>query len=611
MSCSESEIKEKITRAKTIATSRNGAKHASFFAAKAKTDTDSDIDVEDDDIEIEDDEVEDDDDIEIEGDYANDEVEVEDGDADIEAEDAEEEDAGGDEGAGRGDGEDAVEVEVGPADGRKTRLVICMHAGTERHRHTFNTDNADQRTKFVATVAQKLELLPENLSHLDGQMIEKADAADEAVAKAAAEQKAQAAAPAGNRAAEISAKALADTPKEIITAATRFLKNPDLFDELKRDVEALGVVGEHLLAQAVYLVGTSRIMVKPLGGLVQAASSTGKSFVSNTIVSLMPEEAVLKATDITGQALYYFSPGRLQHKFVCVAERKHQESPDDASAANASLALREMFSSGELRKVVTMKGDQGMTTEEIRQEGPIAYLETTTQSHIFSEDETRLMRLVADESKEQTQRILEQLKCDARGETGSEEEQRAIRLKHQTAQRLLQPLRVNIPYAQHLNIPATKVAARRAFGQLIGCIQTVALLRQFQKKVIDGGIAADLDDYRIAYKVMLPVLCRTFAPVSQRAIELLARINDNVDQQSRTFDRQDCVRWSGLSLTEVRDRLQVLVEASAITQDSGGKGQKCVYRIEKDIEGHDGKLRELVSPKKLEELICREDIVVD
>jgi hypothetical protein len=110
---------------------------------------------------------------------------------------------------------------------------------------------------------------------------------------------------------------------------------------------------------------------------------------------------------------------------------------------------------------------------------------------------------------------------------------------------------------------------------------------------------------------MLPVLCRTFAPVSQRAIELLARINDNVDQQSRTFDRQDCVRWSGLSLTEVRDRLQVLVEASAITQDSGGKGQKCVYRIEKDIEGHDGKLRELVSPKKLEELICREDIVVD
>jgi hypothetical protein len=61
----------------------------------------------------------------------------------------------------------------------------------------------------------------------------------------------------------------------------------------------------------------------------------------------------------------------------------------------------------------------------------------------------------------------------------------------------------------------------------------------------------------------------------------------------------------------VRDRLQELVEASAITQDAGGKGQRYVYRIEKAIEGHNGKLRELVSPEKLEELICREDIIVD
>lgn len=553
--------------------------------------------------------VEDDDDADDENETDTEEELFPDDDAEVEDDEAPGDD---EEDVTEGDGND-VEPEVGPANGRGTRDVICRRDNVEVLRHMFNTNNLDKLTKFIKDVAKEINKSPEELAYLRPQIIEKAEAADKAVAEAVAEQMAQAAALAANRSAIMTAEALEKTPPECRKAAKKFLRNPKLFEELARDIEALGVVGEWLLALAVYLIGTSRILMKPLGGLVQAASSTGKSYVSNVVIGMMPEEQVLKATDITGQALYYFTPGSLKHKLICVAERKHQESQDDAAAANAGLALREMFSSGELRKVVTVKEGGGMTAVEIWQEGPIAYMETTTQENIFGEDETRLMKLVADESPEQTERVIEQLQREAEEMEPTDEARQTIRLKHQTAQRLLRPLRVVIPYARRLNIPKTKVAARRAFGQLVGCIRAVALLRQFQKdEVVEGCIAADLEDYRVAHKIMLPVLRRVFRPISQRALELLAIIRKNMHKPGK-FDRNDCVRWSGISRTEVRNRLALLLDDGAITQVAGGgPGQKCEYRVGTTAESHTVKLEELVPPRQLEKLIGEdEEEVVD
>jgi hypothetical protein len=56
-------------------------------------------------------------------------------------------------------------------------------------------------------------------------------------------------------------------------------------------------------------------------------------------------------------------------------------------------AIREMLSSGELQKSVTLFGTGQPVSVEIRQEGPIAYLETTTQDVVFEQDENRLLGL--------------------------------------------------------------------------------------------------------------------------------------------------------------------------------------------------------------------------
>lgn len=162
------------------------------------------------------------------------------------------------------------------------------------------------------------------------------------------------------------------------------LKNPEIERELLVDVQQLGVVGERLLSLQVYVVAVSRLLAKPLHLCVRAASSSGKSYVTTTILKLIPEWAIWILTSATPKAFFHMVPGSLIHKVVFVAERPHL-TKDPGQQANSSLAIREMMSSGKLCIAVTVACETGGFETQIKeQEGPISYIETTTQEEIFS-----------------------------------------------------------------------------------------------------------------------------------------------------------------------------------------------------------------------------------
>src|SRR5262249_31302773 len=150
-----------------------------------------------------------------------------------------------------------------------------------------------------------------------------------------------------------------------------------------------------------------------------------------------------------------------------------------------------------------------------------------------------MLSLATDESHEQTAAILAVQAKQAAWVAATPDDQQAIRLKHQTAQRMLRQLRVKIPFAQKLVLPSSKLVARRAFPQLLSFIRAVALLRQFRKKVHnDDYVVATPQDYTVAYNLMLPVLRRVFAPLSERALVLLAAIR-NIAVMNQVFTRSD------------------------------------------------------------------------
>ena len=83
--------------------------------------------------------------------------------------------------------------------------------------------------------------------------------------------------------------------------------------------------------------------------------------------------------------------------------------------------------------------------------GPIAYLETTTEELINDETANRVLQVRTDASEAQTRAILDAQR--RRAATVAAPSHQAIVARHQAAQRLLQPTKVIIPFAERLAFP--------------------------------------------------------------------------------------------------------------------------------------------------------------
>lgn len=383
-----------------------------------------------------------------------------------------------------------------------------------------------------------------------------------------------------------------EIPKEAKESALVVLKDSDLFMQISADISSIGVAGESELCLTIYIIMTSRLLEKPLSAIVQGASSSGKSYVIETIAKLMPKDAVVQAHDFTEQSFYYMEEGSLQHKVIVAGERRHDNNGKDGHAEDNSKAFREMVASGVLRKAVTVKGSDGRPiTVMIEQPGPIAYVESSTATVINDEDSTRLLPLVTDESADQTEVVVNALKDEAKGNRIDKSKHDQIIQRNHVMQRLLKPLAVRIPYIDSITLPTTNIATRRTFGHVTSMIKSIAILRQYQKEVhrdSDGGeyIIADENDYAIAYQLMGKILARTYSPLNQKSRDLLDILMDKTkpaDESAadayRFFTNQECQHWAGLSEATVRRRLGSLVWIGIVTVDKGSKPYK--YRIEK------------------------------
>lgn len=313
------------------------------------------------------------------------------------------------------------------------RAVISAKLGeTELHRDRLDPARHSARTRFIAALAEKCPALAgdgteatRNRSLVDVRLLELADALEGTGTKDKPEP-----------------DPLADTSKEAIEAALAWLRDPDLLLHIVDDIGRLGLAGEKSLAATLYLVGTSRLLSKPLGAIVQGLSASGKSYSAAMVARLFPPESILHAHTMTPEALYHLRPGALVHRFIIGGERARKQ--DDATA-DRTKALREMLADGKLSKMLPVKGEHGIETILISQPGPIAYVESTTLSEIFDEDRNRCLVLGTDETPAQTRRIIA-LTAERKAVVATDDETESIVARHWTAQRLLRKVLVEIPF---------------------------------------------------------------------------------------------------------------------------------------------------------------------
>jgi hypothetical protein len=349
---------------------------------------------------------------------------------------------------------------------------------------------------------------------------------------------------------------------------------PLTVEDIDRAGYALGVVGEARLFRTLYFIGTSRKNKRPLGAIVMGASSSGKTALVSQCARLMPVKEIIMATRMTPQALYHFPPGFVEHKFIVGGERVRVQ--DDA-AADATAALRQLFSEGRAVKQMTVRdgGEENKwITDEMEVKGPIAYVETTTMTkeRVFVEDLNRALVLRTNDAEAVTRAVLTSCAERSMGRRRVNPDWHIER--HRKVQEQLLRYDIVVPFADRIldRFPARKVEARRAGQQVISMVEAIALFHQSRRRIDDNGrLIAQIEDYALAVDLLRGPLGEAMG-VGARAAGLYHKIAAKFKRA--TFTTSAVQKIEDASERSVRDWLWELREARCVDLVEPGKGQK-------------------------------------
>lgn len=457
----------------------------------------------------------------------------------------------------------------------RLRATVKVERGTAFHVDTLDLYASRSRSEFERRAAKVLGLPAEAVERALLVLLVEAE-------KVTTEEETQDTA---------AAQPMSDAERE---EAVAFLQRSDLLDQVGRDVDALGFVGEDVNKRLLYLVAVSRKLEDPLSAIVLSQSGAGKSGITEVIERLTPPEDVVLLTRLTPQSLYYTEPGFLDRKLVIVEERYGSQEAD--------YSIRVLQSRKKLIAAAPIKDPQSgnMRTKVFTVEARAAFIEATTASSVNHENATRCFELQMDESAEQTKRIHERQRV-MRTERGLElrREAEEVTRRHWNAQRLLEPLPVVIPFADRLTFPSSWMRTRRDHARFLNLIEVSAFLHQWQReKAPSGAIVAALADYAVAYGLASSVLVETLSDVKKPLRDALACIQELSGKAQGPVSRSEIRDALAQPDSTVRRWLQDLVELEYLEADGSKQGKTVRYALTSRVPRQDLVLG-LLSPEEL------------
>ena len=382
--------------------------------------------------------------------------------------------------------------------------------------------------------------------------------------------------------------------------AMALLTAPDLVARILSDFTACGVVGEETNALTGYLACVSRLLDRPLALIIQSSSAAGKSSLMDAVLGLMPAEACVRYSAMTGQSLFYMGETNLKHRILAIAEEE--------GATSASYALKLLQSEGEVTIASTGKdaATGNLVTQEYRVEGPVMLFLTTTAIDIDEELMNRCLVLTVDESREQTRLIhaAQRRRQTLEGLLANEDRQATLTL-HRNAQSLLEPVRVVNPFADALTFLDDKTRTRRDHMKYLTLIQSIALLHQHQRPVREvqhrGNsvryIEVEAADIQLANRLAHEVLGRTLDELPPQTRRLLQTLHIwaageceqlMIKRHDLRFGRRQVRALTGWGDTQLKVHLSRLAELEYLLVHRVRAGQGFEYELLYDGEGRAG-----------------------
>jgi hypothetical protein len=299
-----------------------------------------------------------------------------------------------------------------------------------------------------------------------------------------------------------------------------------ILDRLVSALRACGVAGEERAAKLLYLVVTSRLLKRPVPGVVKGTSSAGKSFLAQSVLDFFPEEAYYTLSAMSERALAY-TEEPLKHRFLVLFEAA------GLTSNFASYIVRSLISEGRVRYETVDKTAEGLRPRLIVREGPTGFLTTTTRLSLHPENETRLLSIPVNDTPEQTRNVLI-AQAEEKRELPDFQEWHALQQWLAQAEHT-----VTIPFGRALAelIPPVAVRLRRDFPTVLSLIRAHVILHQLNRSCDDKGrIIATIDDYKAVHELVADLIAQgagTAVPKTVReTVEAVKAIMES-DVQSR------------------------------------------------------------------------------
>ena len=377
------------------------------------------------------------------------------------------------------------------------------------------------------------------------------------------------------------------------------LSRRDVFrEDLLNDLEKLGYVGDELGKKILYLAGTSRLLEKPISVLSIANSSAGKSFAQETVLSLFPDDEVLKHTRLSPKVMSHFGRQQLVHRILAIDELVGIEE-------EALAQVRGLLSQGRISAAFTQvdrqTGAMGAAKKEVF--GPTAIFTSTTHEELI-DDETRSRFLIlpVDESAEQTKRVMQALirQSTKRG-MAQETEREKIRHKYRMIQKVLRPIRLIMPedWEDQITFNHERISFKRRFAGYLYLIFSLALHRRYQRKTkyeaAGGGkmvevAPIEVEDVREVNTIMRELFGLSFGdmtPVNEQCLNAIVRYckehaKDNGAEREYdevTFSRRDIREYMGWEQTPLRRAFEVLEDMEYLVRIWGGDRSRHLYKL--------------------------------
>ena len=182
-------------------------------------------------------------------------------------------------------------------------------------------------------------------------------------------------------------------------ACKGLLELPDILSAVVETLRSSGFVGEERAIKLIYLAVTSRLFSRIVSVAVKGASSGGKSYLVERVLSLFPEDAAYVLSALSERALAY-SKEPLSHRMLVLVEAA------GLAGKFATYLLRSLLSEGRIRYETVEKTKDGLRPKMIERAGPTGLIITTTAPRLHSENETRLISVTVSDTPEQTAAIL-------------------------------------------------------------------------------------------------------------------------------------------------------------------------------------------------------------